>query len=160
MAGTSDGARERWGDGSARVWSRISVGDIEDCWPWLGPLNRDGYGRPIWNGHREGAHRIAWLTRVGPIPEGMSVLHRCDNPPCCNPAHLFLGTQADNMQDCASKGRSSTSRNAGERNGSAKLSAHEAALIRSTPRNEVATLARLYGVTERHIRAIMSGDRW
>ncbi len=89
----------------------------DGCWRWTGVHNRDGYGS-FWNGERfpgkEGkrggpvmvlAHRWAFEFFCGPIPVGLNVLHRCDNPDCVNPNHLFLGTQADNVKDCIDKGR-------------------------------------------------------
>lgn len=71
------------------------------CVVWTGRRDEKGYGRA---GRRK-AHRVAWETANGPIPTGLCVLHRCDNPPCCNPAHLFLGTQLDNVRDREAKGR-------------------------------------------------------
>ena len=83
------------------------VDQTGDCWVWRGDLTGDGYGR--FGGHRPGisvlAHRLSWEMHVGPIPPGLDVLQRCDNPPCVNPAHLFLGTQADNNADRLRKGR-------------------------------------------------------
>jgi hypothetical protein len=88
-----------------------------DCWVFTGAKSQ-GYGL-IWAG-RTGkpsdvgyynqrsltpAHRAAYELWVGPIPEGMVICHKCDNPPCCNPDHLFLGTYVENMQDCSKKGR-------------------------------------------------------
>ena len=77
------------------------------CWGWIGATS-SGYGRLGRGGRGEGlvyAHRLSWELRNGPIPEGMCVLHRCDNPPCSNPDHLFLGTKADNNRDMSVKGR-------------------------------------------------------
>ncbi len=79
------------------------------CWPWTRSKIRDGgYGQIGRGGHDGGivlTHRLAWEIANGPVPDGMRVLHECDNPPCCNPKHLFLGTQADNLRDMTAKGR-------------------------------------------------------
>lgn len=75
------------------------------CWLWKGNRNRQGYGRTGVHGKYIAIHRYAFERFRHRIPAGMSVLHRCDNPPCCNPAHLFLGTLADNRRDCVAKGR-------------------------------------------------------
>jgi len=80
----------------------IGVGVDTPCDEWDGPRDRDGYGR-LSRGRR--AHRVAWEEANGPIPDGMCVLHRCDNPPCRRLDHLFLGTVADNNRDKALKGR-------------------------------------------------------
>ena len=77
-----------------------------DCWVWTGRTNKNGYGIfTIGHSKKVLAHRQAWEFEYGPIPEGMKVLHKCDNPPCCNTNHHFLGTQADNVKDAKSKGR-------------------------------------------------------
>ena len=73
-----------------------------ECWEWRGLRDKHGYGR---KGPYKTTHRLAWEWANGPVPAGMCVLHRCDNPPCCNPDHLFLGTQADNLADMVAKGR-------------------------------------------------------
>lgn len=93
----------------SRFWSKVSKSD--DCWLWM--ASRCGYryksgggygqfvkGRNVWY-----AHRVSWTIQNGSIPDGLQVLHRCDNPFCVKPDHLFLGTQLDNMKDCRSKGR-------------------------------------------------------
>jgi len=91
--------------------SRIEKLHGEDaCWEWTGPLNHSGYGR-YYNsvrGKREGAHRASYRFHFGSFDESFEVLHQCDNPKCCRPDHLFLGTQADNMKDMAAKGRGTT----------------------------------------------------
>jgi transposase len=85
-------------------WDHVTVTE-SGCWEWAKGCFFDGYGR-IWiAGKNRKAHRVAWGMTYGEIPARMCVLHRCDNPPCINPHHLFLGTQADNMSDCSAKGR-------------------------------------------------------
>jgi hypothetical protein len=90
-----------------RLWRHVRRGAPDDCWEWQAGRNRGGYGRmEIGHPRRSfGAHRAAYLLCVGDIPDGLDVLHSCDNPPCCNPAHLFLGTDCDNASDCIAKGR-------------------------------------------------------
>lgn len=76
-----------------------------ECWPWAAATNLGGYGIFQINGKPYGAHRVAYIIKNGDIPEPMCVCHTCDNPPCCNPAHLWLGTMTDNRADCVRKGR-------------------------------------------------------
>lgn len=85
------------------------------CWEWQGSLGQEGYGNFPIRGSTEKAHRIAYRFFKGPIPPGMCVCHTCDNPPCCNPDHLWLGTWMDNVRDKYAKGRGNHAR--GERNG-------------------------------------------
>jgi hypothetical protein len=98
-----------------RFWRYVKRNGPLECWPWIGPIAkyRRGYGQFKRDGRRgksENAHRLAWEFTHGVPPDHLFVCHRCDNPPCCNPAHLFLGTPKENHDDMVSKGRHPTIR--------------------------------------------------
>lgn len=92
-------------DDFARFTANVQKGGPEECWPWTGATNFKGYGDFSDRGQKRRAHRMTWELHYGPIPAGLFVLHRCDNRPCCNPNHLFLGTSSDNAWDRVKKGR-------------------------------------------------------
>ncbi len=87
-----------------RFWDRL-VRQENGCWDWPAGTGVSGYGLISYEGRSTGTHRLAWQLTNGPIPEGMFVLHHCDNRRCCNPDHLFVGTHTDNMRDMHAKGR-------------------------------------------------------
>jgi hypothetical protein len=128
-----------------------------ECKVFVGPRTKKGYGK-IGEGGRGGrilsTHRVAWELEHGPIPDGLCVLHRCDNPPCCNVDHLFLGTKADNNADMVAKGRAYRGPRLGriyqgESHVNAKLTDEAARAIRNRrlAGEGVAALAREYGVS-------------
>lgn len=86
-----------------RFWSRVDVGDSEECWPFLMSIGSHGYGQIGWSANGKNrmvlAHRAAWVLNVGPIPDGLTVDHLCRNRPCCNPSHLRLLTNVENARD-------------------------------------------------------------
>ncbi len=115
-----------------RFWSKVNRGGGSDqCWEWSEAKNRRGYGKFWRNGSTLGTHRVAWELSNGSIPNGLFVCHHCDNPACCNPKHLFLGTLQDNVDDMVSKGR-----------GSSGLS-HAARIRAKVPRGECSWNAKL-----------------
>lgn len=126
----------------ARFWANVGPDGI-----WAGQISHFGYGAFSckYKGKfvSRGAHRIAWMLKHGAIPEGLSVLHRNDTPPCVDVSQLFLGTQADNVADCKSKGRSKSHKLKGEQIGSSKLKSSDVSEIRrllesGTPPTKVA----------------------
>lgn len=92
------------GSRKSPIWDSVARRD-DGCWVWLGAKDRDGYGRVMVDGRTMGAHRIAYEESHGPVPDGLVVMHSCDNPSCVNPDHLRVGTQAENIQDRDAKGR-------------------------------------------------------
>jgi HNH endonuclease len=135
------------------------------CWEWQRARKSDGYGNLGYKEHSYLAHRLFWIIYNNPIPEGFDTLHRCDNPPCGNPAHLFLGTDKDNVADSTAKGRRRYVPSPGERNGQALLSNADVAnikglLLRSSWCSLRAELARRYGVSKQVIHDIATGKRW
>ena len=141
-----------------RFWAKVGVHGPDECWPWKGCINkRWGYGTFRYKRKDELAHRVLWMINVGPIPYGMKICHHCDNPPCCNPVHLFLGTHQDNMSDMVKKGRQPV--NKGEKNPHSKLTETDVLNIRSSNLSPK-ELSSLYGINHKHAQRIKSGEYW
>lgn len=138
-----------------RFFAQISPEPNTGCWLWLGTFKDDRYG--CFRGER--AHRAAWELFNAAVPAGLFVLHRCDQPACVNPAHLFLGTHAENMADMTSKGRSG--RCAGERHGQARLNDERVRLIRANAAElSQRELAKRHGVSQRAVLKILNRETW
>jgi hypothetical protein len=144
---------------ATRFWEKVRVAGPDECWEWQAGQYRCGYGCLRVDSKRSmvGAHRVSWLLHFGPIPDRVKVCHHCDNRLCVNPAHLFLGTQADNVRDMVEKQRGPDRH--GERNGRAKLTAGDVRFIRSSADSGV-QLARRFGVTRTQISAIRKRQTW
>lgn len=130
-------------------WQRVGFGMPDECWEWTSNRTKLGYARIR---DRRTGHRVAWTLTFGAIPRGMCVLHRCDNPPCCNPNHLFLGTVLDNNRDRHRKDRSRGPQ--GEQNAAAKLTPADVLAIRASTgtHQEVAIRFNLFRGTVAKIR--------
>lgn len=145
-----------------RFWAKVTK--TATCWLWIGASN--GYGRFNIDGTIEYAHRVSFMLAHGAIPAGMAVCHNCpggDNPLCVNPAHLFLGTQADNNADCRAKGRHSNGvRPRGERHKGAKLNDANVLAIRERRAMGAShnVIAREFGVSRRTIADVLDGRKW
>lgn len=138
-------------------WSRVNVGEPTQCWPWTKGLHKSGYGTCKFGGVYERCHRLAYKLTYGPIAEGKGVLHTCDYKPCCNPQHLYTGTDQDNVDDRVTRNRSNTRRF--EEHGMAVLNWDKVREIRASTLTGAA-LARQYDVGETTIYHVRKGDTW
>jgi hypothetical protein len=146
-----------------RFWSKVDRQAESDCWEWQADRQTTGYGRFTFDGKVRKAHRMAYALAVGPIPEGMQVLHRCDNPPCCNPAHLWLGTMKDNMADREAKGRTvPPPHRTGEAHPTSWLTWNTVNAIRSMAADGIRqkTIAQIFGLDFRHVNQIVLQKIW
>jgi len=137
-----------------RFWWKVKKGEEGACWLWTASTNGHGYGCLKIDGKMELAHRVSWELNRGTIPDNLCVLHKCDNRPCVNPTHLFLGTYADNSKDCVLK----------ERNGDrSKLNAEDVLRMRKIHSIEKITqrvLGNLFGVSQSSVNRILNRTRW
>ena len=160
---TSRAAAERVRPVVENFWDRVDQsGGAEACWPWMRGRVTQNYGTLSIGGKNVLAHRHAYTLMVGPIPDGLFVCHTCDNPPCCNPAHLWAATQQDNVLDCLQKGRNRNRLFFGEKNGSAKLTVRQVEKIRarSVDGETQVSIARDFPVSAQQIGNIVRGKLW
>lgn len=152
---------------SDRLWRNVAKRGPAECWPWIGSTRTSGYGS-IGTGGRKGksatAHRVVWELTHGPIPRssdyhGMVVMHTCDNRLCCNPLHLVLGRQSDNVRDMDDKGRRVSAPRFGEKHHNAKLTDEQVRYIRNMGGSSQ-EIAKLFGITPQNVRYIRSGKAW
>jgi hypothetical protein len=152
-------------------WSKVRESE-DGCWDWQFALDRKGYGKMAikYPGTKRNrmllCHRVAYFLSEGEFPAKLSVLHKCDRPVCCNPDHLFLGTQDDNIQDMMRKGRHnsySPNRSMGENINTAKLNADQVREIRrlyALGGYTQVRLAAMYGISSASLSALVRGVSW
>ena len=144
---------------ASRFWSRVNRGADNACWPWTGRTDSNGYGRIDWKGKPQLAHRVAFFLSNPDADPECNACHDCDNPPCCNPSHLWGGSQSENVADMDFKGRRKNSTRRGEASNKAKLTAEQAAEIFRSPESNT-VLGRRFGVTATAVALIKKGRNW
>lgn len=150
-----------------RFWSKIEVKSLTECWNWTGYKTDQGYGRQFCIVNDQpvirGAHRLSYLYHHLAIPKSLWVLHRCHNPPCQNPMHLYLGTHEDNMRDMVQAGRSNAPKCFGSQQGNAKLNEDDVESIRllyAWARYSITDLASRFKVSNSTIQRIIRNESW
>lgn len=147
-----------------RFWAKVNVAGVNDCWEWSAAVNVNGYGWMHFVSEARPAHRVSALLHglIDSMASPLHVLHKCDNRKCCNPKHLFVGTNLDNILDRVSKGRSKSKPQHGEANGMAKLTNVEVGQIRGLYFSSMfsqSQLAKKYGVHQPHISRLVNNVR-
>jgi hypothetical protein len=140
----------------------VCLPDDGGCMIWMGSKNKKGYGQISMNGIPMLAHRFSYKLHFGNFNNNLCVLHKCDNPSCVAPNHLFLGTKKDNMQDCLTKNRLKTPNLKGQENSSSKILDLEIPMIRKKLSLGLSCkfIGDFYGVSQDAIRCIKNGKNW
>lgn len=142
----------------SRLKAQTQIDEVSGCWNWTGSLAGGGYGQILIDNEPCRLHRLSYEIHRGPIPEGLFVCHHCDNRACFNPAHLFLGTNADNMADMVAKGRQRPAQ--GEAVGTSKLTEADVIAIRSAVGMTHEQLASRYGISRPQVSNLRRGRGW
>lgn len=140
-----------------RLLSRVVV--LDGCWEWSGYIDNYGYGRIMTKDGPQRTHRVSYCVHHGEIPSGLSVLHHCDNRKCINPAHIYVGTQKQNMADKVGRGRALTGNNRGTAHPAAKIADADVYEIRKS-KDSNPTLAKKYGLTPAAIGMVKRRRTW
>ena len=164
-------------DAKHRIYAGTEQREKTGCWEWIYSRQTAGYGQVRWGGRQVTTHRLAWTAWYGPIPDGAHVLHKCDNPPCCNPCHLMIGDHSDNMADMGRKRRNwlsrkkdlgeavpapvvpSQNRARGENVGTSKLTPPLVLMIYRDKRKQ-RDIAKDHGISQCHVWRIKRGLSW
>lgn len=137
-----------------RFWAKVEKRNPDQCWPWKGAVTTHGYGNAAHKGRNFGAHKLAYIFAGGHVPDGLEILHSCDNRLCCNPAHLGVGTKKDNAADKVARNRIPASN-------PMKLTAESARAIKAA-RGKASSgqLAKQYGITQSYVFQLWRGTAW
>ena len=139
----------RWEWLLKRYWEAVDKRGEDECWNWTKAKVTDGYGTIAYEaGDLYASHRLAYIIEHGKVPQGLQVLHHCDNPACCNPKHLYAGTRYDNVRDRMNRKR-----------GSEKLTQEQVEEIK-VDRRKQAVVAKEYGISQSMVSRIKCGNRW
>lgn len=161
--GTPEGGKVVRESLEIRFWKKVDKSGDNECWNWTGAKTSKGYGG-IGRGGRAGkfelAHRVSYELAYGEIPDGLHVLHSCDNPSCVNPAHLRAGTCSENIQEAFDKGRKTAPILFGEQNPKSKLTAERVKFIRDNPQLGHKEIADMFGLSANCIRGVRIGRTW
>lgn len=168
--GTKDGANPgRPANTPEVLWSKVDKREPHECWPWMGVIHPDGYGRTQIKGRSYYAHRVIFslanpdvieLSAPKNKRESQFILHRCDNPPCCNPSHLFVGSHQDNMHDKVIKKRGPDY--SGDKGPRCKLTMDQARQARALRQQgaKIKTLAESFGISDASMKALLAGKSY